>query len=46
MNGYGITRWPTGAIYYGQNNEDLWEGYGLYKFANKNEYDGQWKNGE
>ena len=36
---------PTGDLYSGGWSNDLFEGYGLYSFANGDIYEGEWKEG-
>jgi hypothetical protein len=43
-HGYGIFRWASGSVYYGQWKENNRDGYGYFKEANGSEYYGPWKN--
>jgi hypothetical protein len=41
LDGYGILTYKV--LYHGEFKGNLFDGYGLMKYANKDEYNGQWK---
>jgi hypothetical protein len=43
-NGYGITTFFGGKVYRGEQKNSGYDGYGLMKYENNDEYDGPWKN--
>jgi hypothetical protein len=46
MNGHGIYKWPNGAVYEGNFENDLRHGHGILKEADGKSYDVEYKNDE
>ena len=49
MNGkktFGKFEWKDGNYYQGDIQNNLFNGYGIYKWVNKRQYEGRWKNGK
>ena len=42
LKGYGIETFPDGGVYRGQFEDSDPQGYGHMRYADNNEYDGQW----
>ena len=43
-HGYGIYRWASGSVYYGEHKQNKQDGQGYKRWGNGTEYCGEYKN--